>query len=126
MRERRMLPVRKLRFPLVWLALAILSVPAVCQSPASGPEAASQELSAAIQDLRTQVQELRATVAEMKSEAAEYRTQSDELSKQLENMRANAVTPSAQGDEAHLGSSRQQSNQPKVGSARRNNAAAAE
>jgi len=95
-----MLPVRKLRFPLVWLALAILSVPAVCQSPASGPEAASQELSAAIQDLRTQVQELRATVAEMKSEAAEYRTQSDELRKELENMRANAVTPSAQGDEA--------------------------
>src|SRR5947207_826036 len=103
MNERSRLPVRNLRSRLVWLALAALSVRAVCQSPANGVSgASSQDLSTAIQELRAQVQELRTTVTEMKSEAAEYRAQSDELRKELENMRANAVTPSPQGNEAHI------------------------
>ena len=101
MNERSRLPVRNLRSRLVWLALAVLSVRAVCQSPASGAsDASSQDLSTAIQELRAQVQELRTTVTEMKSEAAEYRAQSDELRKELENMRANAVVPPPQGAES--------------------------
>jgi hypothetical protein len=101
MSERSRLPVCNLRSRLVWLAWAVLSVRAVCQSPASGASAASsQDLAIAIQELRTQVQELRATVTEMKSEAAEYRAQSDELRKELENMRANAVAPAPEGTES--------------------------
>src|SRR5438874_5768486 len=101
MNERSRLPVRNLRSRLVWLALAALSVRAVCQSPANGVSgASSQDLSTAIQELRAQVQELRATITEMKSEAAEYRAQSDELRKELENMRANTVTQTPQGAES--------------------------
>jgi outer membrane murein-binding lipoprotein Lpp len=58
------LPVRESNFPLVGLAVAVLSVSALGQSPAE-----TQDLSAAIQDLRAQVQELRTSVAEMRSEA---------------------------------------------------------
>ena len=100
MNERSRLPVRNWS-RLVWLALAVLSVRAICQSPASGASgASSQDLSIAIQELRAQVQELRATITEMKSEAAEYRAQSDELRKELENMRANTVTQTPQGAES--------------------------
>ena len=100
MNERSRLPVRNWS-RLVWLALAVFSVRAVGQSPASGASgASSQDLSTAIQELRAQVQELRTTVTEMKSEAAEYRAQSDELRKELENMRANAVVPPPQGAES--------------------------
>ena len=101
MNERSMLPVRELRSRLVCLALVVLSMRALCQSPAGvATGASSQDLSTAIQELRAQVQELRTTVTEMKSEAAEYRAQSDELRKELENMRANAVVPTSQGNES--------------------------
>lgn len=101
--KRSMLPVRASKSRVVWLALAIVSVPAIGQSPPTGgaSAAATQDLATAIQELRTQVQELRATVSEMKSEAAEYRAQSDELRKELENMRANSVVPNPQGNETY-------------------------
>jgi hypothetical protein len=102
MKERSRLSIRNfLKSQLAWLVLAVLSAPAVGQSPAvAAPGSAGQELSTAIQELRAQVQELRTTVAEMKSEAAEYRAQSDELRRELESIRSNAVTPNPQAGTA--------------------------
>src|SRR5437667_9655720 len=97
MNERSRLPVRNWS-RLVWLALAVLSVRAICQSPASGASgASSQDLSIAIQELRAQVQEMRPTITEMKSEAAACRAQTGELRKEIENMRANTVNRTPQG-----------------------------
>src|SRR5947208_4161591 len=106
MKKRSMIPIRELRSRLVWLALAIVSLPATAQSPVGSNQAAeNQDLATAIQELRAQVQELRATVTEMKSEAAEYRAQSDELRKELETLRTNAVLPPHQGAESRTAES---------------------
>jgi hypothetical protein len=89
------LPVRESNFPLVGLAVAVLSVSALGQSPAE-----TQDLSAAIQDLRAQVQELRTSVAEMRSEAAEYRAQSEALRKELATLRENGAPQNAEAPAA--------------------------
>ena len=101
MKKRSMVPIRESRSQLVWLVLAIVSLPATAQSPVGSNQAAeNQDLATAIQELRAQVQELRTTVTEMKSEAAEYRAQSDQLRKELETIRANATVPNSRGAES--------------------------